>query len=305
MNIKRYSFEEIMNCEMCGDATGKHRIMGQRLNGSQGFRPKKKTGISVSVKKCTKCQLIYSSPQPIPFDIQDHYGIPPENYWTPEYFNWNPGYYLSEINTLKRIKEIQPGMKALDIGAGLGKCMLSLKNAGFDAYGFEPSQPFYERAISKMGIPSEKLQLGQIEDIDYWASTFDFITFGAVLEHLHHPAACLEKAFKWLKPDGVIHIEAPSSKHLIAKIFNTYYRLAGTNYVTNISPMHSPFHLYEFGYNSFVELSKKLGYEISLHQYYVCDIYHIPKFLHWPLRKVMQWTNTGLQLTVWLKKANN
>src|SRR5436190_24250347 len=192
MSIKRYSFEEIANCEMCGDPTGRHRVMGQRLNRSQGLRPRRKTGISVSVKKCTSCQLIYSSPQPVPFDIQDHYGMPPENYWIPEYFKWTPDYFLFEINTLKQIKKIEPGMKALDIGAGIGKCMLSLKHAGFDAYGLEPSQPFYERAISNMGIPAEKLQFGQIENADYESSTFDFITFGAVFEHLYHPAACLE-----------------------------------------------------------------------------------------------------------------
>ena len=34
--------------------------------------------------------------------------------------------------------------------------------------------------------------------------------------------------------------------------------MRGTNYVTNISPMHSPFHLYEFGLKSFEELGKKI-----------------------------------------------
>jgi ubiquinone/menaquinone biosynthesis C-methylase UbiE len=304
MHLMRYFFQEITHCEMCRDLTNNHKILGQRLNGSQGFRPKKKTGISVSVKKCTKCQLIYSSPQPVPFDIQDHYGIPPENYWVPEYFNWTPAYYANEIDTLIKLKKIEKGMKALDIGAGIGKCMLSLSNAGFDAYGFEPSEPFYERAISKMNIPLEKLKLGKLEEVEYEENTFDFITFGAVFEHLYHPADGLEKAMRWLKPGGVIHIEVPSSKHLIAKIFNAYYRLVGTNYVTSISPMHTPFHLYEFGYNSFAELSKKLNYKILVHEYYVCDIYHIPKFLHFPLRKIMKWTDTGMQLTVWLTKEN-
>ncbi|MBL0272569.1 MAG: class I SAM-dependent methyltransferase [Chitinophagaceae bacterium] len=302
METKKYIFEEITHCEMCGDSTEKHKILGQRLNCSQGFRPKRKTGISVSVKQCTKCQLIYSSPQPIPFDIQDHYGIPPENYWVPEYFNWTPDYYLQEINTLNKIKEITVGMKALDIGAGIGKCMLSLKNAGFEAYGFEPSKPFYERAISKMNIPIGNLKFGKIEDMEYKQDSFDFITFGAVFEHLYHPALCLKKALQWVKPGGIVHIEVPSSKHLIAKIFNLYYRLLGTNYVTSLSPMNSPFHLYEFGYNSFTELSKKLNYEIVFHEYYVCDIWHIPKIFHPPLRKIMKWTDTGLQLAVWLTK---
>ena len=300
-NIK-YCFEEITHCEMCGDPVEGHKVLGQRLNATQGLKPKRKTGISVSVKKCRKCQLIYSSPQPIPFDIQDHYGITPESYWESEYFEWAPDYFSGEIQILKKITQIKQGMKSLDIGAGMGKAMLSLTNAGFDAYGIEPSKSFYERVLSKMNISPEKLRLGKIEDMEYEENFFDFISFAAVFEHLYHPAFCLQKALHWLKPGGIIHIEVPSSKHLIAKLINIYYKLAGTNYTTSISPMHPPFHMYEFGYNSFAELSKKLGYKIVFHQYYVCDIYHIPRIFHFPLRKIMEWTNTGMQLTVWLKK---
>lgn len=193
-------------------------------------------------------------------------------------------------------------MKALDIGAGIGKGMIALANAGFDSYGLEPSAPFLERAISRMKIPSDRLQLGKVEDADYPEGMFDFITFSAVFEHLYHPAACLEKAFQWLKPGGIIHIKVPSSKHLIAKMFNTYFRLRGTNYVTNLSPMHVPFHMYEFGLRSFDELAKKQGFKILHRQYHVCDIYFIPRFLHPPLRQIMKWTKTGMQLTVWLTR---
>ena len=73
-NSKKYYFEEVKNCEMCGDESQGHIVLGQRLNQSQGFSPKKKTGITVSVMKCKKCGLIYAQPLPIPFDIQDHYG---------------------------------------------------------------------------------------------------------------------------------------------------------------------------------------------------------------------------------------
>ena len=86
--IKKYYFEEVSVCEMCGDHASGHIVMGQRLNQSQGFTAKKKTGIAVSVKKCTKCELIYSSPLPIPFDIQDHFETPPEEYWQPSDFEW-------------------------------------------------------------------------------------------------------------------------------------------------------------------------------------------------------------------------
>lgn len=297
-----YHFEEIFKCEMCGDMTDKHEIIGQRLNKSQGMAPRKKSGISVSIKKCTKCKLIYSSPQPVPFDIQNHYGIPPENYWKPEYFNWSPDYFKTQIETVKKLLSFKPGMKALDIGAGIGKCMISLEKAGFNTYGFEPSRPYYERALSKMNIREDRLQLGMIENINYEESSFDFINFGAVFEHLYHPATSLEKTIKWLKPGGIIHIEVPSSNYLAAKLINLFYRLTGTNYVCNLSPMHVPFHLYEFNYKSFENLASRLGYKIMHHEYYVGNSVLLPKFLRPFLNKYMHWTNSGMQIAVWLSK---
>jgi 2-polyprenyl-3-methyl-5-hydroxy-6-metoxy-1,4-benzoquinol methylase len=300
---KQYIFEEVIVCEMCGSPASGHKLMGQRLNQTQGLRPKTKDGISVSVKRCTNCNLVYSSPQPVPFNIQDHYGIPPENYWSSAYFQWSENYFAPQIQALKNLMEIKPGMKALDVGAGIGKGILSLNNAGFDTYGLEPSLPFYERAISKMKIHPDKLKLGMIEDVDYEEHQFDFITFGAVMEHLYHPAVIVKKAMTWLKPGGIIHAEVPSSRWLIARLINFYYRMIGTNYVTNISPMHEPFHLYEFDLKSFQKLGERIGFEIALHEYMVCTIRNIPKPFHFIFRKYMERTNTGLQLTVWLKKV--
>ena len=297
----KYTFEEVTHCEMCGDSTDGHKILGQRLNKSQGFAPKRKTGISVSVLKCKKCGLIYSNPQPVPYDIQDHYGIPVESYWKSGYLNWEPDYFSSEIRISKKLLSFEKGMNALDIGCGIGKCMKSLEQAGFNTYGIESSEPFYEKAITHMAIQKDRIKLGLMEEMEY-TEKFDFITFGAVLEHLYHPAEALEKAFKWLNKGGIIQIEVPSSRHLIPKFINFYYRLRCTNYVTHISPMYSPFHLYEFDLESFKALSKSLGYEIAEYHYYVCSIHFVPKFLHPIFRWYMKKTNRGMQLAVYLRK---
>ena len=287
---------------MCGSPSSEHKILGQRLNQSQGYNPKSKTGISVSVMKCRKCKLIFPNPQPVPFDIQDHYGVPPENYWRPEYFDVDKNYFSHQIKTTKSLTQFKERMKALDIGAGLGKCMISLQDNGYDVFGFEPSVPFYQMAIEKMKIAPDKLKLGMIEEVDYPDNFFDFITFGAVLEHLYDPSAAIKKALKWVKPGGLLHIEVPSSKYLIPKIFNFYFRLRGTNYVNNLSPMHRPFHLYEFNIDSFKRQSDLGNYEIAHHEYYVCDIYFIPKIFHGMLTWYMAKTNKGMQLAVWLRK---
>jgi ubiquinone/menaquinone biosynthesis C-methylase UbiE len=293
----------VHRCNLCGSGSDNHKILGRRLNRSQGFNPRNKTGIATTVQKCSNCGLIFSNPQPIPVDIQDHYGVPPENYWKPEYFVWHPEYFAREIERLKILLPFNPGQKALDIGAGLGKGMLSLMKAGYDTWGFEPSQSFHKRAIEQMGISSDRLQLGMIEEMMYPENEFDFISFGAVLEHLYDPAASIECAMKWLKPGGLIQIEVPSSDWLINKIFNLAYRLRGLDYVANISPMHDPYHLYEFGLKSFQAHAASRGYEIAYFEYNVCSTF-MPRILDFLLVPLMKSTNTGMQLTVWLRKPS-
>lgn len=298
---KRYYFNYIDNCNMCGSKTDKHKILGKRLNCSQGKSPKNKIGITTTIVKCTNCGLIYSNPQPVPFDIQDHYGVPPESYWKENYFTVTDNYFQGEIERLKTLYDFKNGMKSLVIGAGLGKQMIALSKAGFDTYGFEPSKQFHERAISKMGISPDKLKLGMIEEVEYSENQFDFISFSAVLEHLYDPSDSILKALYWLKPNGIIHIEVPSSDWLIGKIINLYYKLKRTDYVGNLSPMHVPFHLYEFSLKSFEEHARQHGYELAFHEYYVCQTF-MPKIADYILKPYMRWTNTGMQLCIWLRK---
>jgi len=300
---RKYRFVDVCACNMCGSSIQESSTIGLRMNCSQGFRPRQKRGIAVTVVRCQRCSLIYSSPLPIPFNVQDHYGVPPDQYWVDSYFNNNPNYFAKEIEKAKSLINFAPGMRALDIGAGLGKCMIALASAGFDVEGFEPSVSFRDKAIERMGINEEKLKLGMIEEMDFPEESFDFITFGAVLEHLYDPSGAISKALRWLKKDGVIQIEVPSSNWLISKLVNAFYRSTGTTFVTNISPMHEPYHLYEFSLRSFVENGRAINYQVASYDYSVCSPVHIPKLLHSLFSSYMKNTNTGMQLTVWLRRS--
>ena len=295
----RYEFRSAEACNMCGSL---HReVFGMRLNRSQGLRPKRVGGIAVSIERCRDCGLLFANPLPVPEKMSDHYGIPPEDYWAAEVKGWEPSYFAREIATAKRHIDFRPGMRALDIGAGLGKCMKSLEAAGFDASGIEPTDVFRNRAISMMGVAPERVQLATLEEAEFPAASFDFITFGAVLEHLFDPDASLRKALGWLRPGGVIQAEVPNADYLVAKLVNLFFRLRGTNYVTNLNPMHPPFHLYEFTLDSFRRNGSRTGYEIAEHQFMVCSIFHVPRLLHPPLRWWMDRHDSGMQLTVWLR----
>jgi 2-polyprenyl-3-methyl-5-hydroxy-6-metoxy-1,4-benzoquinol methylase len=295
-----YTFHNIKECNLCKSSV--YKILGKRLNQSQGFNPKDKLGVTTTVVKCKGCGLVYSNPLPIPNDIQDHYGVPPESYWKEDYFKLDINYFSAELQDLSKLLDSNSNKKALDIGAGLGKCMIALNNYGLDAYGIEPSECFHKLGIDKMGISKDKLQLSTIETAHFEHESFEFITFGAVLEHLYDPILCVEKALSWLKPGGLIHIEVPNSEWLSNKIINFFYKIRGLDYVGNISPMHTPYHLYEFSLKSFNELAQVNGmFEVAYHKYYVCDTY-LPKVFDPILKPLMKKTDTGMQLVVWLRK---
>ena len=303
MNQKqlRYYFTYIDKCNFCHSSGATQKVLGRRLNQSQGKNPKNKIGISTTIIKCKNCELIYSNPLPIPFNIQDHYGVLPEDYWQAEYLSYNDNFFKEEIKILKGIIDIKPEMKSLDVGSGIGKVMKVLKDEGFDSYGIEPSKQFYQRATSNEFINAEKLIMSTVEEAEYPENYFDFITFGAVLEHLYYPSEVIIKALKWLKPNGIIHIEVPSSNWLTSKIANAYYKLRLSNFVANLSPMHQPYHLYEFGLKSFENHSKIHGYEIVFYKHYVSYTY-MPKIADLILKPIMRSTNTGMLLSIWLRK---
>lgn len=300
--ILKYTFEPILTCEMCGDKTEHHKLIGQRLNKSQGFSPRIKSGISVSVKRCTNCGLIYSDPMPVPASIQDHYGIPPESYWEKEYFNIEKDYFLTAINRAKEIIGFKPRMKALDVGSGIGKLVLALSNAGFDAHGLEPSATFHKKALEFTGLPESRIKLASIENANYAENEFDLIMVNAVAEHIYTPSASIANMLKWVKPEGVIYISVPSADYLITNLIDVYFKLTGTLYTSHISPMHEPFHLYEFTKKSFEENAKINNYKIVHTEYLICNIPFFPKILHPALRKYMEMTNTGMDYDCWIKK---
>ncbi len=301
-----YFFVDVDKCNMCGDSSPRHKVLGKRLNKRQGLFPKRKVGITTTVLQCSRCGLIYTNPKPIPANVSQHYDVPPENYWKPEYFTLDKDYLKHHIDTFLRLYERPSGsdkLRALDVGAGLGKAVIALARAGFDVHGIEPSQSFYETAIQRMGIRRDQLSNVSIEDAAFDDNSFDFINMGAVVEHLYDPSAALRKAVGWLRPGGLIYVEVPSSSYLLSKLIRWWYRVCGADYVINTCPMHVPYHLYEFTRLSFEFHARNNGYEIARSYQFVGDV-GLPRIIRSVLDGIMWATGTGMQLVVWLRKPS-
>ena len=284
---------------MCKADRSALRKIGKRSAERQGFWPKK--GFTSDIFKCKNCRLVFANPLPLPKDIGLHYEVPPDSYWV----NVKPRNeeYLKHVysNYAPYIKST-PDFKTLDIGSGLGHMLASFKMHGISAYGVEPSLSFIQKASEIYNIPLDCFHQSTFEDFVCNDNTYDLITCLAVLEHVPDPNALIEKALRILKPGGYLFLEIPSSKWLISKILNTYYKLTFSSYVTNLSPMHEPYHLYEFAPESFRKNAKILNYEIVDIKYYVCNTM-FPSVLDKPLKYIMKHTNTGMELFVVIKKV--
>lgn len=300
-DTQSYKFSRIELCPMCKTSPAYFRELGNRLNQSQGFHPREKSGSLTRIVKCNNCGLIFSNPQPLPINIQDHYAVPPDSYWEKEFVNASATIDGQIVSKLKKESADFSSLKVLDIGAGLGKHMKGFEHLGFDVYGIEPSETFFDKAVELFHFDSGKFKCASIETAEFPSDFFDFIYFGAVLEHLPDPSLAIQQAMKWLKPGGYTYIQVPSSKWLIAKLINFVYWIKRDGYVTNLSPMHPPYHLYEFSIESFKKNAIISGYEIDSYTYSVCSTF-MPKSFDWILKPVMRWTNTGMELYVWLRK---
>jgi SAM-dependent methyltransferase len=252
--------------------------------------------------KCKECGLIYSNPRPVPEELDGHYGVAPEEYWRPEYFGTDVGHLQYYTDKFRQLWCGKRAPRALDVGAGVGKMMAAFERHGFDVFGLEPSREFREGAIAN-GIAADRLQLAAIENAHYEPHTFDFVCLSAVLEHVHNPAAVIERALTWTTRGGLLFVEVPSARWLLGRLLNLAYRAQGLDYVTNLSPMHPPYHLYEFTLESFARHSRRAAYEIVEHRFHPCETF-LPRGASAIATKLMAATSTGMVLHVWLRAAS-
>jgi hypothetical protein len=173
-------------------------------------------------------------------------------------------------------------IKALDIGAGLGKAMKAMERAGFDVHGIEPSATFREKCLTRTGIPADRLQLARVEDAAFPEAGFDFVSFGAVLERPSRRSA-------------VVAVPGEQDRQRLLPA-------AGRELRDEPQPDAPSLSSVRVRTRSFRMHGARVGYEIATHRYYVCAIPHLPRILHAPLRKWMARTDSGMQLSVWLRR---
>jgi SAM-dependent methyltransferase len=154
---------------------------------------------------CADCGLWYVNPQPTPQELRDFYaGYDDGEQWRAREEHFNRG-------VRRAILRSKPSGRVLDIGCGSGNFLRCMKEAGFSAFGIEPSESGSDFAREEHGI---EIYRGMIEE--YFASRstrqFDVVTLLNVLEHLSEPSRTLAQVRQILAPGGVLAVVVPDAR---------------------------------------------------------------------------------------------
>ena len=104
------------------------------------------------------------------------------------------------------LKILVPHGRVLDFGCSWGYGTLQLAAAGYDAVGFEISEPRAEFGRVNMGLT----MISTEAELDKCAESFDAVFASHVLEHVPAPAAVFDRIASLLKPDGLLLAFVPN-----------------------------------------------------------------------------------------------
>lgn len=236
-----------------------------KLIGFRGGAAHRQTlGVRCAIWRCQRCALIFPDPMPVPLrGLDQHYAMAPEVFFQKH----DPASKEQGSASILRSAEKLSGGKGrlLDIGAGRGEQLRAALQDGWSAIGIETSSAFAEYASSFSGA---EIRREALERCNFPSGEFDVVILAAVLEHLYDPDQTIKEIARILRPGGALYVDVPNEDGLYFRAGNLYQKLRRRDWVVNLSPTFSPFHLFGFTGRSLRALLNKHGLEPAVWRYY-------------------------------------
>lgn len=176
------------------------------------------------------------------------------------------GKWQEVLNDLELKLKLSPTDTLLDIGAGSGVISIPFSKKVKQVVALDVSPAL----LSEMkGTPAVKTVEADARTIDFEAESFDKIVIYFAIQHFteEETIALLQKAFKWLRPGGILYIgDIPDSHHTFT-FFNTPARR--TAYFTSLEN-NTPIIGTWFHRDFFTHLKEYLGFN-------KCEVIDQPK----------------------------
>jgi 2-polyprenyl-3-methyl-5-hydroxy-6-metoxy-1,4-benzoquinol methylase len=233
------------NCPVCGSTD---------INPLLTVKDHSVSGDDFVIWQCSNCSLRFTQ------DVPDEASIG-SYYQSTDYIshsNTNKGlinqlyqkvrnYTLDQKANLIIGQTVKQG-KILDLGAGIGAFLNTMKGRGWEITGIEPDQGARQQAKNLFNI--ELQEANALEQLS--PSSFDAITLWHVLEHVHQLHAYVEQLKVLLKPNGKLFIAVPNYQSLDSTVYKLYW-----------AAYDVPRHLYHFTPKAVDILMQKHGLKVT------------------------------------------
>lgn len=177
---------------------------------------------------CEDCGLFYSNPMPTKDELTVYYQKEYRKDYQLALLKPSQKHIKKKQNEAKmryahvRQELTRDRLSLLDFGCGSGELVHEFALHGHDAHGFEPGATYSQFAQKAQNL-SITIRSTDYQNADYKPQQFDAITMLHVLEHIPHPIAALQKAYEWLKDDGLLYIEVPNMQGYELKGFEHFH----------------------------------------------------------------------------------
>jgi 2-polyprenyl-3-methyl-5-hydroxy-6-metoxy-1,4-benzoquinol methylase len=222
---------EAVSCPLCGAASEEEFLLLQPADHPHPYR----------LVRCRQCGLGYLNPRPDQQSIRQFYPDEYEWYQPPvRRQSWwkncqqhlrrlvmshcfgNPPALTSwwekllarlAAPWLRPTPDSQIGLpyqgegRLLDFGCGSGWYLHKMRELGWQVTGMDFNASVARQVEERFGI---RVHVGTLPHPEIQPASFDVITMGAVLEHVHRPHAVIEAAARALRPGGYLMVSVPN-----------------------------------------------------------------------------------------------
>ena len=238
--------------------------------------------------RCLNCTHVFANPAPSPALIQSLYSQVKD----PDYEEEAQGRGKNFRRILSYLEKICPSQGTLlDVGAATGILVRLAEELGWEAQGIEPSSWAVRYARDKYGLA---LFEGSFETVSFEPGAYSAVTMVDFIEHTSHPAENMEKAFRILKPGGILCLVTPDIGSLAARLADQkwwHFRPGHLNYFTARSLN------YLLEHTGFV-VQKKRKYSWTFSAHYLISRKKGLRFLFKNSRMALFWRKIPIKLAL-------
>ncbi|CAM8630809.1 AdoMet_MTases domain containing protein [Comamonadaceae bacterium] len=151
---------------------------------------------------------------------------------------------------LKRMRQIVPPGRLLDVGCSTGALMFAAQQQGWSVEGLEIGEVSAAYAAQRLQVP---VHAQSLYDFVAAPGSYDAIAFLEVIEHLENPVAAVQQLNHWLRPGGVLLVSTPNFDSLFRRLFGTRW------WVVNCEEEH----IQLFNRHSLEQVLQQHGFDVT------------------------------------------